>query len=214
MSAQPLMDSLETLMRLSSEPVMLHYDTVFNMGDFYLLTLLFKHSFFKGHPVVPSAYFVHTRRFSGDHTRFMEAIRLSYPFLASKKIVFVSDREFDISSVFPLSQHVFCWNHLERDLHKQKANCTGSEISYFSNVFKQLMQESTEVKFNRCWSSYKDKVLFQSNKTVCNYFEAKLLPVFKHNSSIWVLKSAGIFNPENGITNKYELFGINERCPP
>ena len=33
MSAQPLMDSLETLMRLSSEPVMLHYDTVFNMGD-------------------------------------------------------------------------------------------------------------------------------------------------------------------------------------
>ena len=34
MSAQPLMDSLESLMRLSSEPVMLHYDTVFNMGDF------------------------------------------------------------------------------------------------------------------------------------------------------------------------------------
>ena len=63
------------------------------------------------------------------------------------------------------------------------------------------MQESTEVEFNRCWSSYKDKDLFQSNKTVCNYFEAKLLPVFKHNSSIWVLKSAGIFNPENGITN-------------
>ena len=183
---------------------MLHYDTVFNMGDFYLSTLLFKHSFFKGLPVVPSAYFVHTRRFSGDHTRFMEAICLSYPFLASKKIVFVSDREFDFSSIFPLSQHVFCWNHLERDLHfylKQKANCTGSEISYFSNVFKQLMQESTEVEFNRCWSSYKDKDLFQSNKTVCNYFEAKLLPVFKHNSSIWVLKSAGIFNPENGITN-------------
>ena len=113
----------------------------------------------------------------------------------------MSDREFDFSSVFPLSQHVFCWNHLERDLHfylKQKANCTGSD---FSNVFKQLMQESTEVEFNQCWSSYKDKDLFQSNKTVCNYFEAKLLPVFKHNSSMWVLKSAGIFNPENGITN-------------
>ena len=36
---------------------------------------------------------------------------------------------------------------------------------------------------------------------VCNYFETKLLPTFKHSSSIWVLKSAGILHPENGITN-------------
>ena len=204
MSAQPLMDSLESLMRLSSESVTLHYDTVFNMGDFYLSTLLFRHSVFKSCPVVPVAFLVHTRRFIDDHTRFMEAIRQSSPFLASKKIIIVTDREFDFSSVFPLSQYAFCWNHLERDLHfylKQKANCTALEISYFANVFKQLMQESTEIEFNRCWSSYKDKDAFICNKTVCNYFETKLLPAFKYNSSIWVLKSAGISQPENGITN-------------
>lgn len=33
------------------------------------------------------------------------------------------------------------------------------------------------------------------------YFESKLLPAFKVHSSIWVLKSAGILNAENGITN-------------
>ena len=63
------------------------------------------------------------------------------------------------------------------------------------------MQESTEIEFNRCWSNYKDKAAFQSNETVCNYFETKLLPAFKHNSSVWVLKSAGISHPENGVTN-------------
>ena len=204
MSAQPLIESLESLMRLSSSSVTLHYDTVFNMGDFYLSTLLFRHSVFKGQPVVPFAFLVHTRRFIDDHVRFMESIRQSFPCLASKKMVIVTDREFDFSSVFPLAQHVYCWNHLERDLHfylKQKANCTGHEISYFANVFKELMQEPTEVEFNRCWSKYKDKDAFQSNKTVCNYFETKLLPAFKHNSSVWVLKSAGISHPENGITN-------------
>ena len=46
MSAQPLMESLESLMRLSSSSITLHYDTVFNMGDFYLSTLLFRHSVF------------------------------------------------------------------------------------------------------------------------------------------------------------------------
>ena len=206
MSAQPLMESLESLMRRT---VTLHYDTVFNMGDFYLSTLLFRHSVFKGQPVVPFAFLVHTRRFIDDHVRFMETICQSSPCLTSKKMVIVTDREFDFSSVFPLSQHVFCWNHVERDLHfylKQKANCTGHEISYFANIFKQLMQEPTEVEFNRCWSNYKDKDAFQSNKTVCNYFETKLLPAFKHNSSIWV--NAGISHPENGITNNCSC------CPP
>ena len=207
MSAQPLIESLESLMRLSSSSVTLHYDTVFNMGDFYLSTLiLFRNSVFKGQPVVPFAFLVHTRHFINDHVRFMEAIRQSFPCLASKKMVIVTDREFDFSSVFPLAQHVYCWNHLERDLHfylKQKANCTGHEISYFANVFKELMQEPTEVGFNQCWSKYKDKDAFQSNKTVCNYFETKLLPAFKHNSSVWVLKSAGISHPENG---KFKYF--------
>ena len=38
---QPLLESLETLLKVSIGPVMLHYDTVFNMGDFYLSTLVF-----------------------------------------------------------------------------------------------------------------------------------------------------------------------------
>ena len=56
MSAQPPMESLESLMRLSCSFVTLHYDTVFNLGDFYLSTLLFRHSVFKDQPVVSFAF--------------------------------------------------------------------------------------------------------------------------------------------------------------
>lgn len=63
------------------------------------------------------------------------------------------------------------------------------------------MSEATEVEFERAWSDLKDNKYFISNDLVCHYFEHKLLPAFKVHSSIWVLKSARIVNPESGVTN-------------
>ena len=204
MIGQPIIEELETALKLSTEPVTLHYDTVFNMGDFYLSTLIFKHTMFKNSPVLPFGFLVHTRRYQVDHMQFMEAIRQLSPILASKRIIIVSDREFNFSSVFPLAQQVYCWNHLEQDLHyylKQKANCNAGEISYFANVLKELMQQTTETEFDNCWDEFKMEGPFQSKALVRNYFEKNLLPIFKETSSIWVLKSAGVVNPHNGITN-------------
>lgn len=116
MIAQPLVDELEIALKLSMEPVMLHYDTIFNMGDFYLSTLIFKHTMFKSCPVLPFGFLVYTRCYQEDHVQFMEVIHQSSPYLATKKAIIVADREFNFSSVFPLAQQIFCWNHLERDL--------------------------------------------------------------------------------------------------
>ena len=201
MIGQPIIEELETALKLSTEPVTLHYDTVFNMGDFYLSTLIFKHTMFKNSPVLPFGFLVHTRRYQVDHMQFMEAIRQLSPILASKRIIIVSDREFNFSSVFPLAQQVYYWNHLEQDLHyylKQKANCNAGEISYFANVLKELMQQTTETEFDNCWDEFKMEGPFQSKALVRNYFEKNLLPIFKETSSIWVLKSAGVVNPHNG----------------
>jgi len=117
MIAQPLLENLEMLLKVSTIPVILHYDTVFNMGDFYLSTLVFRNSIFQKDPVTPVAFFIHSQRFQEDHMLFMESLRQSLPLLAAKKILMVTDREFDFSNVFPLCLNVFCWNHLERDLH-------------------------------------------------------------------------------------------------
>ena len=94
MIPQPLLESLEVLLKVSSGPITLHYDTVFNMGDFYLSTLVFRNSMFKKDPITPVAFFVHSWRYQEDHVRFMTTIRQSLSLLAAKKVLIVTDQEF------------------------------------------------------------------------------------------------------------------------
>jgi len=198
---QPLLETLETLLKVSSNPITLHYDTVFNVGDFYLSTLVFRNSMFQKDPITPVAFFIHSRRYQEDHIRFMTTIRQSLPLLSAKKILIVTDREFDFSEVFPLCLNVFCWNHLERDLHfylKNTANCQPSEISFYANTFKSLMIEESEAEFDKSWTNAKASI---TSPCVLRYFEKKLLPTFKNHSSIWTLREMGISDPESGLTN-------------
>ena len=152
--AQPLLDSLELLLRLPlSHSAMLHYDTVFNIGDFYLSTLLFRQYIFKRHPMVPIGFFIHSQRFHEDHQCFLEAVRRALPTINSKKIIIVTDREFTFSDIFPLGYHLFCWNHLKRDLQfylRNKANCTATDVNYFANAFQDLMTEPTDNNVTFC----------------------------------------------------------------
>ena len=62
-----IIDSLDTLLKASSVPVTFHYDTVFNVGDFYLSSLTFRHSLFENEPIIPCAFLVHSRRLQKDH---------------------------------------------------------------------------------------------------------------------------------------------------
>ena len=198
---QPLLENLEMLLKVNTTPVTLHYDTVFNMGDFYLSTLVFRHSIFEKDPITPVAYFIHSRRYQQDHIQFMQLLRQSIPLLAAKRVLMVTDREFDFSDVFPHCLNVFCWNHLERDLHfylKNSANCRPSEISYYANIFKEMMTEESEEEFDKAWNN--NKVTF-ANESVLKYFEQRLIPAFKEHSSIWKLREMGVSDPENGLTN-------------
>lgn len=143
----------------------LHYDTVFNVGDFYLSTVTFCHSLFKNNPVIPFAFFVHSRKFHEDYLNFFKGIRKRLPILSSKTFIVVTDQEFPLSSVFPSAIHTFCWNHLERDLHylKTKENCTATEIGYFANQFKLLMNQPSEEKFDLTWENIKSSPYFTSH---------------------------------------------------
>ena len=85
LNPQPLLESLETLLKVFTGPVILHYDTVFNMGDFYLSTLVFRQSMFANCPITPVAFFIHSCRFQEDHMQFVKVIRKSLPLLAAKK---------------------------------------------------------------------------------------------------------------------------------
>jgi len=42
---------------------LLSYDTTFQLGDFYVSVLCFRHTLFKEAPVIPAAFLVHERKF-------------------------------------------------------------------------------------------------------------------------------------------------------
>jgi hypothetical protein len=106
----------------------------------------------------------------------------------------VTDREFNLSDLFPSGFHVFCWNHIERDLFflKKQKGCSVEEVNYYSNSFRNLMMNHTETEFDLEWDEARSNNNFKKNQQVLNYFEIKLLPCFKTHPSIWALKIAGI----------------------
>ena len=54
----------------SSSPQLLSYDTTFQLGDFYLSVLCFRHTIFKEAPVIPAAFLTHERTFEYNHKEF------------------------------------------------------------------------------------------------------------------------------------------------
>ena len=47
----------------SVNPQLLSYDTTFQLGDFYVSSLLFRHTIFKESPVIPALFLIHERNF-------------------------------------------------------------------------------------------------------------------------------------------------------
>ena len=201
-----VLESLEQLLKISTYPVALHYDTVFNIGDYYLSILTFRHGLFIGNPIIPCAYMIHSRRYHSDHCEFLKAVTAIVPVLTSKQVNIITDREFKFdNSILPVGNHLYCWNHLENDLYwhlKKTSNCTAEQITYFTNAFKNLMiSHCNEIDFDASWKKLKQDKEFVSSNKVLNYFEDRLIPAFKAHSAIWTLRAAGIVQPENGITN-------------
>ena len=201
--ASPLLDSLQYLLNINSLPVTLHYDTVFNMGDYYMSTLTYRHYLFNGNPIIPCAFMIHSRRFHDDHKIFLQSITEAVASLVTKKVNIITDQEFKFSDLFPSGSHLFCWNHLLNDLRwhaRHRCSSTADEVNYYVNVFRRLMNNGiTEIDFDREWETV--KLSFKSKRKIYDYFEKKLIPTFKKHASIWTLRKAGILNPENGITN-------------
>ena len=100
---------LDMLLELASEkPQLLSYDTTFQLGDFYVSPLLFRHTMFTESPVIPAMFLVHECKFQKAHEQFMQHVAEFVPSLIKGKrmIPLVTDGEVGIYKVcleiFPL----------------------------------------------------------------------------------------------------------------
>ena len=99
---QALSSELNNLLMADSElPQLLSYDTTFQLGDFYLSPLLFRHTLFSSSPVIPVLFLIHERKFQMCHEEFMHEVSKLVPNLAhgKKMIPLVTDDETSIYQV-------------------------------------------------------------------------------------------------------------------
>lgn len=112
-----IMDTfIELLQSNADSPICLVYDTTFNLGDFYVSPLVFRHVLFENTPWIPLAFLIHDRKLQKCHNRLFEFLAERVPILKTKKIPFITDREPALTKAverfFPNIQVLHCWNHL------------------------------------------------------------------------------------------------------
>ncbi|KAJ8355865.1 hypothetical protein SKAU_G00186590 [Synaphobranchus kaupii] len=133
------------LLPQSHPPQMLYYDTTFNMGDFYISTLLFSHGAFQERPTTPLAIMAHQTKDQKSHEAFFLQILHMLPELTSKRIVICTDREAAIENaiekVLPTVPIVNCWNHLMQNVKHTVRGCGGTkeDVEVYQAHLNQLL---------------------------------------------------------------------------
>lgn len=152
------------LVRLCN-PAFLTYDTTFNLGDFYVTTIVLQLSVFNEKPIIPVAFMLHERKFQRLHEEFCYQFAKKFGANCNDVLV-VTDGEHGCSnalkSQFPQWNVFTCWNHVLRDaefwLKKHSAN--HDEIVVYKSQLHDILSCDTiefvdmkEATYKVLWSA-------------------------------------------------------------
>lgn len=147
-----MLNLLNNLIQVDSKlPQLLSYDTTFQLGDFYLSPLLFRHTLFSESPVIPAIFLLHERKFQKVHEEFMKYIADAVPKLVNGEITVPLVIDDEVGLFKAVGKHltcvkrVMCWNHTINSVKVwlKKHGATTAEIpAYISHVRELLCQTS------------------------------------------------------------------------
>ena len=106
-----LIDELDHILQVDSEcSQLLSYDMTFQLGDFYVSPLLYRHTLFSTHPVMPALFIIHERKFQSVHEHLMQCLAKMVPTLVNgRRIVpLVTDEEIGIKITVPCTKLYPC----------------------------------------------------------------------------------------------------------
>ena len=69
-----MVKELNNVIQLRDEDLLLSYDTTFNLGEFYVSPLVFKHVVFEANPLVAGLFLIHERKLSETHEHFFKIL--------------------------------------------------------------------------------------------------------------------------------------------
>ena len=200
---QEILDELDRVLLLDSPSQLLSYDTTFQLGDFYVSPLLFRHALFKQHPCIPAMFLIHERKFTTTHQEMLKTCAERVPMLLEAKCALVTDKEKSIVNAIraelPEVAVVHCWNHILRDVRLwcRKHGAPACDVSVYSNHLLELFHSPTEAEYetrlqerSQMWDS-----------TFESYFRKEIHPDVNRSISRWVLQQHNVYNPYSGVTN-------------
>ena len=206
-----ILQEFRALMSISREQQqLLSYDTTYNMGDFYISPLLFKHTLFEQAPVMPVAFLIHEKRTQYAHEVLMRFIASEVPeIMGVPGVPLVTDGEENIikaiTNCLPQVAHLRCWNHLQsaaRYWLKQRG-ATTSECSIYTQDLKRLLMSPTQDEYEQLYREVSRKW----SHAFVQYYEEKVAPEVMSSAGRWILEPLGVYNGYSGVTtNQSEGF--------
>ena len=202
--------------------LVMHYDTTFEFGNFYVSILSFRHPFLRttttSHKedrsdalIVPVFIMIHQKKFAYTHKFLMDSAIHAYDerythathTFANIPKVLVSDGEFLGHELLPNCATVHCWRHLKANVKRQaeyKKHLRPVEVDIIMTEFGRILKSrSRESYINR-----RDEILGQSNwknTGMADYFMSRIDDEILNYAGRWVLDELGVGHGHHGITN-------------
>ena len=112
-----VLDQLDCLLLIESPSTqLLSYNTTFQLGDFYVSPLLFRHTLFRESPVVPALFLIHEPKLQTAHEQLFETAVSKVSALTRKSFSFLTDEEKGIVNAnekyLPKATWLWSWNRI------------------------------------------------------------------------------------------------------
>ena len=158
---QEILEEADKSLLLQHGPQLLSYDTTFQLGDFYVSPLIFRHTLFQEKPCIPAMFLFHERKFTDTHKQLFHECVSRIPALKNCRCPLVTDKEKAIANavkeVLLNISHVFCWNHILRDIRYwlRKHGAPAADIAVYIEDVSSLFHSANEEVYSTRLAEYR-----------------------------------------------------------
>ena len=209
-SSKQLLEELDRVLLVQSPiPQLLSYDTTFQLGDFYLSTLAFRHTLFKEAPVIPVAFLIHERKLQACHEELFNICCKLVPSLKkNKKPIVTDDEQAYVNTIrmhLPGAPHLRCWNHVLRDAKRwlRSHGAPAADVSVYLTDMRELFHLPEEEEY----SQKLDEMAEKWSAPFLDYYKKHVHPDIE-SIARWAIEPHGVYDPFSGVTNN-QAEGLN-----
>ena len=204
-----LLDELDkTLMVPSLSPQLMSYDTTFQLGDFYLSTLAFRHTIFHESPVIPACFLLHERKFLSSHEELFKVACKLVPSLSHTSCPIVTDEEqsfVSLLSQYMQSPHLRCWNHIFRSTMRwlRRHGAPTQDVAVYMSDTRHLLHLPSEEEY----TSELDRLSSNWSAPFLDYYLSNIHGDIQCIAR-WAIEPLGVYDPFSSVTNN-QAEGLN-----